>query len=105
LADCQAVTAAEVSPVWVDTDFVREHELVAGRDLPIWAAPDGDAGKAALTSGAAAYEKGLKVRPTRETARDTIRWWKTLPADRTATLKAGLKPEQEARLLAAWREG
>lgn len=102
LGDCRAVTAADVSPVWVDTAFVREHELVAGRDLPIWSPPDGDEGKVAHTSGAAAYEKGLRIRPTRETARDTFRWWKTLPAERTAALKAGLKPEQEARLLAAW---
>jgi 2'-hydroxyisoflavone reductase len=104
LADCRAVTAADVAPVWVDTDFVREHELVAGRDLPIWSPPDGEEGKVALTSGAAAYEKGLRIRPTRETARDTIRWWKTLPAERTATLKAGLDPAQEARLLAEWQK-
>ena len=105
LADCRAVTASDVSPVWVNTEFVREQGLVAGRDLPIWSEPDGEESKVAFTSGAAAYEKGLTVRPTRETARDTVRWWKTLPAERTVTLKAGLNPEQETRLLAAWRKG
>lgn len=103
LEDSRGVTGADVSPVWVNTAFVREHGLVAGGDLPIWAAPDGEEGKVAFTSGQRAFEKGLSVRPTRETARDTVRWWKTLPADRTATLKAGLDPAREARLLAAWR--
>ena len=103
LEDCRAVAAAEVSPVWVDTAFVEEHELVPGGDLPIWAPPDGEEGKVAFTSGARARRKGLRNRPTRETARDTLRWWKTLPADRTAKLRAGLDPGQEARLLADWR--
>ena len=73
----------------VDLDVARldlarlRPRLVAGRDLPIWSEPDGEESKVAFTSGAAAYEKGLTVRPTRETARDTVRWWKTLPAERT----------------------
>jgi 2'-hydroxyisoflavone reductase len=46
----------------------------------------------------------LRNRPTRETARDTLSWWKTLPAERTATLRAGLTPEREAELLEKWRE-
>lgn len=103
LEDCLAVTAADMSPVWVDTAFIREHELVGGSDLPIWAAPDGDESKVAFTSGERAREKGLRNRPTRETARDTLRWWQTLPAERTATLKAGLAKSRETELIRAWQ--
>jgi len=54
--------------------------------------------------GRRAAAAGLKTRPTRETARDTIAWWKTLPAERTASLRAGLSPEREAGLLATWNK-
>jgi 2'-hydroxyisoflavone reductase len=74
-------------------------------DLPIWSSPDGAESKAALVSGERAFAKGLTNRPTLETARDTVRWWKTLPAERTARLRAGLSPEREAELLAAWGQG
>jgi 2'-hydroxyisoflavone reductase len=38
-----------------------------------------------------------------QTALDTLAWWKTLPADRRATLRAGLSPEKERAILAAWK--
>lgn len=36
------------------------------------------------------------------TARDTLEWWKSLPADRQV-LRAGMKREREQELLALWR--
>jgi 2'-hydroxyisoflavone reductase len=98
--DCLAATGSDMTPVWVSSDFVRAHGLVEGADLPIWSSPDGAESKAALVSGKRAFAKGLTNRPTVETARDTVRWWSTLPAERTASLRAGLSPEREAGLLA-----
>jgi 2'-hydroxyisoflavone reductase len=45
---------------------------------------------------------GLTFRPLAVTARDTIDWFKTLPADRQSKMLAGLTPEREAQVLAAW---
>jgi 2'-hydroxyisoflavone reductase len=45
-------------------------------------------------------QSGLRVRPLVETARDTLAWLQTRPPDRP--WKAGLTPEREAELLAAW---
>lgn len=101
-ADCVAATGADMTPVWVSSEFVRAEGLVEGADLPIWSSPDGAEAKAPLVSGERAFAKGLKSRPTRETARDTIRWWETLPAERTAKLRAGLSGGREAELLAEW---
>lgn len=98
--DALAVTAADTSPVWVSSEFL-EAQGVRGK-LPIWAPPVGDTAYVAKVSGAAAYAQGLRNRPTRETARDTLRWWKTLPAERRKTLRAGLTAEEEAATLAAW---
>lgn len=103
MRDSLAVTAADMTPVWVDHDFLQAHDA-GGRELPIWVPPEADSAFAGKVSGDRAYAAGLKIRPTRETARDTLRWWKTLPEDRTDTLRAGFSPEREAALLAAWQE-
>jgi 2'-hydroxyisoflavone reductase len=97
LNESVAVTGADMTPVWVSASFLGEHDAL--QNIPIWSSPDGEEPRAALVSGERAFAKGLKNRPTRETARDTVAWWKTLPPDRTATLRAGLSEEQETRLL------
>jgi 2'-hydroxyisoflavone reductase len=48
--------------------------------------------------------KGLTFRPLDVTARDTLAWFKSLPAERQAHPKAGLSPEREAEVLAAWKK-
>ncbi|HET6628808.1 MAG TPA: NAD-dependent epimerase/dehydratase family protein [Woeseiaceae bacterium] len=103
LADCQAVTGAEVTPTWVAANFLEAKGLLETGELPIWSPTEGPYGKSALVSGERAHARGLRNRPTRETARDTLRWWQALPAERRATLRAGLAPEREAALLAEWR--
>lgn len=100
LEDCLAVTAADTEPTWVSTEFLNEQ----GVTLPIWEDPMGESSQLLTVDGSRAVAAGLKNRPTRETARDTIAWWKTLPADRTATTRAGLAPERETELLALWHE-
>lgn len=100
LEDCLAVTAADMTPHWVSTAFLNEQEV----RLPIWEDPNGEFAALLTVDGTRAAAKGLKNRPTRETARDTIAWWKTLPAERTTTIKAGLDAEREAELLRLWAE-
>jgi 2'-hydroxyisoflavone reductase len=43
---------------------------------------------------------GLSFRPLRVTAADNLAWFRTLPAERQAKLRAGLTPERETELLA-----
>ena len=50
-----------------------------------------------------AIAAGLTFRPAAETARDTLAWWRAEPEERRPTLRAGLTPEREAEVLAAWR--
>lgn len=101
LEDCAAVTASDVSPTWVSAEFLKEQE---GVSLPIWEDPAGESAQLSMVDGSRAAAAGLKNRPTRETARDTVAWWKTLPAERTATTRAGLSPEKEAELLSLWHD-
>lgn len=50
-----------------------------------------------------ALAQGLTFRPLSSTAVDTLAWFRTLPAERQAKLRAGLTPEREAELLAQWK--
>lgn len=97
--DCLAVTAADMRPTWVTADFLAEQSVT----LPIWEDPKGEMASLLTVDGSRAATAGLVNRPTRETARDTVAWWRTLPADRTATTRAGLSAEREAELLALWQ--
>jgi len=103
LEDSLAVTAADTTPVWVDYKFLEAEGATEGGQLPIWVPPTPDLAWVARASGERAFAAGLKVRPTRETARDTLRWWRTLPDERRADLRAGLEAAEEARIIAAWR--
>lgn len=100
LDDCLAVTAADTTPHWVSTAFLNEQEV----RLPIWEDPKGEFSALLTVDGSRAVAAGLRNRPTRETARDTVAWWKTLPDERTATIKAGPDSEREAELLKLWAE-
>jgi 2'-hydroxyisoflavone reductase len=99
LEDCLAVTASDMSPTWLSAEFLNKQEDVT---LSIWEDPNGENSQLLTVDGSRAAAAGLKNRPTRETARDTIAWWKTLPPERTASTRAGPSPEKESELLAAW---
>ena len=59
---------------------------------------------AAQFISSAARDAGMHTRPVRETARDLMRWWQTLPDDRTSKLQAGLTEAYEAELIARWKD-
>jgi 2'-hydroxyisoflavone reductase len=108
LADSQAVTATSVEPVWVDESFAAEAEennAVGNRAMfPIWHALSGDESRISSVSGARARAAGLYNRPVRETIRDLLTWWQTLPAERRTALTAGMTAEQEAQLIVLWKK-
>ncbi len=99
LDDSRAVTATDLQPVWVPEAVLMEAGLQPGsRDLPIWQGGARRAGFTAKRSLAA----GMHLRPERETMRDLLVWWGTLDAERQVGIKAGLSPEREAELIAAF---
>lgn len=89
--------------VWVTTAFLDAHNISAWTDLPVWVPGQGDTAGFARRNISKALAAGLTYRPLAVTSADTLAWFKTLPADRQANMKAGLKPAQEAELLAAWK--
>jgi 2'-hydroxyisoflavone reductase len=73
---------------------------VEASDMPVWTGESG----MARTNITRALARGLTFRPLVETARDTLAWFKSLPQDRQAKLRAGLTPDREAEVLAHWRK-
>jgi 2'-hydroxyisoflavone reductase len=107
LADSQAVTATDVDPVWVDESFANDAQAdneVQNRGMfPIWHPIEGDQARESGIAGGKAVAAGLHNRPVRETIRDLLAWWKTLPDDRRSSMKAGMSAALESELIAAWK--
>jgi len=86
---------------WVTADFLEKQKVEAWSDMPVWT---GEESGMARTNITRALAKGLTFRPLAETARDTLAWFKSQPQDRQSKLRAGLTPEREAEVLAAWKK-
>jgi hypothetical protein len=89
---------------WVSEDFLAAHWKPDDLDLPPWSPSKGDTAGASLTSVKRAMAAGLRLRPLRETVRDTLAWFQTLPPDRQAKLKAGLAADRETETLQEWHK-
>lgn len=104
LDDCQAVSATSVDPVWISEDFAYEQGLIGGRMLPIWHPNTGVQAAGGSFSAERSKKAGLQSRPERETLRDILAWWDTLPAERAGEVRAGLDAAREAELITAWKD-
>jgi 2'-hydroxyisoflavone reductase len=102
LDTCRTESGSDAKFTWVDAAFLEAQKVSAWSDLPCWLPPTGEDAGGNEVSNARAVGKGLAFRPLKETCKDTLAWWKTLPAERQAKLKAGLTKEREAAVLAAW---
>jgi 2'-hydroxyisoflavone reductase len=100
LEDCQAVTGQLVGPAWADDAFISAHGLEGA--LPIYRAGEREGSG---FSGKTAYAAGLRIRPERETVRDLLHWWDTLPGERHASADFVLTPERERELLGLLQKG
>ncbi len=89
---------------WADAEFLEAQKVAPWSDMPVWVPPRGEDGGLSRTSIKKALAACLTFRPFDTTARDTLAWFKTLPPERQAELKAGLKPEREKEVLAEWHK-
>jgi 2'-hydroxyisoflavone reductase len=101
LGEIKAALSANANFTWANAQFLKQQNVQAWSDMPVWA---GDELGLARTKTSRALAKGLTFRPLADTARDTFAWFKSQSQDRQSHLKAGLTPEREAEVLAAWHK-
>jgi len=103
-ASLRASPEAHTTATWVSEDFLAAHWKEEELDLPPWSPLKGQYAGASLTATDAAVKTGLKCRPLEVTVNDTLAWFKSLPPERQAKLRAGLDPQKEADTLRAWHQ-
>lgn len=103
LEGIKAANKSKANFAWLNADFLEAQKVAPWSDMPVWIPPRGEEAGMGRISIQRALAKGLTFRPLAGTARDTLAWFKSQPAERQK-LKAGLSPEREAEVLAAWHK-
>lgn len=96
------VTKTDAPFTWVDADFLAAQKVSPWSDMPVWVPPKGDEAGFSRISVKRAVDKGLTFRSVPDTTRATLDWFRKQSAARQAKLRAGIKPEREKEVLAAW---
>jgi 2'-hydroxyisoflavone reductase len=101
---CKAASGSDASFTWAPTEFLEQQKVAPWSDMPVWVPAVGEDLGMARINCSKAIGRGLRFRPVQETARDTLEWWKTLPDERRAKLRAGLAQERELAVLGEWKK-
>jgi 2'-hydroxyisoflavone reductase len=99
----RAVTTQGANLTFVPSDFLAEQQVAPWGEMTVWVPGEGETAGFSRVSVSKAVAAGLSFRPLATTAADTLTWFHAQPPERQAALKAGLKPEREAEVLAAWK--
>jgi 2'-hydroxyisoflavone reductase len=97
-----AALGGRVDFAFVDQAFVEAQRIRAWSEFTAWVPGGGETAGFSRVSGAKAQTAGLTYRFLAITVTDLMTWFRSLPADRQAALRAGLKAEREVELLKAW---
>jgi 2'-hydroxyisoflavone reductase len=104
LEACNRTLGGKAQLTWVDADFLEKQDVRPWSDMPLWIPNKGEEAGAGTLDNTRAVKAGLAFRPIGDTAKDTLAWLETLPAEERAKARSsGIKPDKEAKVLAAWR--
>jgi 2'-hydroxyisoflavone reductase len=100
----RASTTAGAQLTWVPTEFLMAQEVSPWGDMPVWVPGQGEMAGFHTRSNAKAIAAGLTFRSLSDTVEATQAWFAAQPEERrNAPLRAGIKPEREVEVLAAWK--
>ncbi|WP_428261756.1 NAD-dependent epimerase/dehydratase family protein [Haliangium sp.] len=102
LERCRQALGSDARFTWVSAEFLEAQEVAPWQHMPAWLPAEGEYAGFGSVDVSRAVARGLSFRPIEDTARATVEWFQTLPAERQAKLRAGITPEREAEVLAAW---
>lgn len=92
----QAATGQQTQPIWADEAWLLEQKVAPWADLPAWIPQSAEDVGLMQIQPRRALAAGLTLHPLSQTVTDTVAW----DATRSEPLKAGLKREREAELIA-----
>jgi 2'-hydroxyisoflavone reductase len=100
----RASTRAGAHFTFVPADFLEAQNVSPWGDMPVWVPVVGDSAGFHTRSNAKAIAAGLTFRSIADTTAATLAWFAAQPEERRkAGARAGIKPEREVEVLAAWR--
>ena len=106
LGGIKSITASGPQFTWVPADFLAANGVRGWRHMPVWVSPEPTNHGFSTRNGDKAIAAGLTYRPLAVTAKDTLDWHRTRPADELKAMAdgalAGISAEKEAEVLAAW---
>ncbi len=97
LETCRFVSGSDATLTWADQAFLDERGVEAWSELPLWIPQEPGA---MLGDSSRAIAAGLGARSVTQTVADTLAWDRERP--QTWPMGAGLDPDRERTLLAAW---
>ena len=100
LDDIKKTTNSDARFTWVDDKFLTDQKLID--EFPIWTSPHGQEIGYSTMNISKAVSHGLTFRPLPETVRATLEWFRKQPVERQLKMRAGIKAQREAEVLAAW---
>jgi 2'-hydroxyisoflavone reductase len=103
LAGVSGAVGSSAKLVWVPESFLDANNVSAWSDMPVWVPGHGDTAGFARRDIRKAIAAGLTYRPLAITAKDTLDWFHSQPAERQAKLRSGLPSVREETLLALWK--
>jgi len=101
LQSCQSGINPDAEFVWADGDFLNKQQVNPWGDMPVWIPSQGEMKGITQVDVSKAMAAGLSIRDRKATAQDTWNWFQA-KRQNNLTLRAGLAPEREAEVLAAW---
>jgi 2'-hydroxyisoflavone reductase len=103
----KAVTTSGAQFTWVPAEFLAEQKIRGWSNMPVWVPDRPDNIAFSRRKIDRALAAGLTFRPLAVTAKETIDWNKTRPADELQALSegkiAGISAQREGDVLAAWK--
>ena len=97
---CAAVARSSARFTWVTSDFLEANAVAPWVELPLWIPDVPELLGSRNVANDRARATGFETRPLAETVADVLEEFRVRPPDRT--LRAGLTPDREARLLQRW---
>ena len=100
LNDMKKTTNSDARFTWVDDDFLKAQKIID--DIPIWTSTKGPEIGYSTVNISKALRHGLTFRSLPDTTRATLEWFRKQTPERQIKMRAGIKAQREAEVLAAW---